>query len=367
MCKLIYKINLLLIFFVFSITILRAEIINGFNVEGNQRISSETIKMFAGVDINDDVSQSDLNNILKRLYDTNFFDLVSVKMNNKTLIINVKENPIIQNINYKGIKSSKILDDLKKNVELKSRSSFNEVLLERDKKKIKNFLKNIGYYFSELKILIEELEDNKINLTYEIFLGQKAKIRKISFVGDKIFKDKKLKSVILSEEYKPWKFLSGKKYLNESMINYDERLLKNFYLNKGYYNVIINSSFAKITDDQEFELIFNINANSKLFFGDLKIDLPNDFSKSNYDEVIKFFKKLENEPYSVNRIEDIIEKIETITINEQYESIKVSVNENIISNKININFKIEETEKFFIQRINIWKQCYQRVSHKKSN
>ena len=86
----------------------------------------------------------------------------------------------------------------------------------------------------------------------------------------------------------------------------------------------------------------------------LKIDLPNDFSKSNYEEVEKFFKKLENEPYSINRIEDIVEKIETITINEQYESIKASVNENIVSNKININFKIEETEKFFIERINIF-------------
>ena len=138
------------------------------------------------------------------------------------------------------------------------------------------------------------------------------------------------------------------------MIKYDERLLKNFYLNKGYYNVVINSSFAKMTDDQSFELIFNIDANSKLFFGNLKIDLPNDFSKSNYEEVEKFFKKLENEPYSINRIEDIVEKIETITINEQYESIKASVNENIVSNKININFKIEETEKFFIERINIF-------------
>ena len=86
----------------------------------------------------------------------------------------------------------------------------------------------------------------------------------------------------------------------------------------------------------------------------LKIDLPNDFSKSNYEEVEKFFKKLENEPYSINRIEDIVEKIETITINEQYESIKASVNEKIVSNKININFKIEETEKFFIERINIF-------------
>ena len=353
--KFTYKIYLFLIFF-FSISTLvaKAEIINKINVEGNQRISSETIQMFSGTSINEDLSENDLNDILKKLYETNFFDLVSVRISDKTLIIKVKENPIIQNITIEGIKSSQILEDLKKNIVLKSRSSFNEVQLDKDKKKIKSFLKGIGYYFSELDILIEELEDNKINLTYKISLGEKAKIKKISFIGDKIFKDKKLKGVILSEEYKPWKFLSGKKYLNEAIINYDERLLKNFYLNKGYYNVVINSSFAKMTDNQSFELIFNIDANSKLFFGDLKIELPNDFSKSNYEEVEKFFKKIENEPYSVNRIENIVEKIEIITINEQYESIKASVNENIVSNKININFKIEESEKFFIERINIF-------------
>ena len=71
-----------------------------------------------------------------------------------------------------------------------------------------------------------------------------------------------------------------------------KRLLKNFYLNKGYYNVEVNSSFAKIIDGQSFELIFNIDAKSKLLFGDLKIDLPTDFSKSNYEEIEKFFKKL---------------------------------------------------------------------------
>ncbi|WP_440917918.1 outer membrane protein assembly factor BamA [Candidatus Pelagibacter sp.] len=353
--KFIYKIYLfLMIIFSLSTLATKAEIINKINVEGNQRISSETIKMFAGKSINEDLSENDLNEILKKLYETNFFDLVSVRISDQTLIIKVKENPIIQNITIEGIKSSQILEDLKKNIVLKSRSSFNKVQLDKDKKKIKSFFKNLGYYFSKLEILVEELEDNKINLTYKISLGEKAKIKKISFIGDKIFKDKKLKGVILSEEYKPWKFLSGKKYLNEAMINYDERLLKNFYLNKGYYNVEINSSFAKMTDNQSFELIFNIDANSKLFFGDLKIELPNDFSKSNYEEVEKFFKKIENEPYSVNRIENIVEKIEIITINEQYESIKASVNENIVSNKININFKIEESEKFFIERINIF-------------
>ncbi len=355
MIKLIYKTILFLIFFSFiSTPWLRAEVIEKIDIEGNQRISSETIKMFAGVSVSDDLSESDLNEILKKLYNTNFFDLVSVKILKNKLLIKVKENPIIQNITFEGIKSSKILDELRKSVVLKSRSSFSEFLLNKDRIKIQNYLKEKGYYFSKIEISKEDLGDNKINLFYNITLGEKARIKKISFIGDKIFKDKKLKGVILTEEYKPWKFLSGRKYLNEAIIKYDERLLKNFYLNKGYYDVVVNSSFAKITNDQSFELTFNIEANSKIFFGDLKIELPNDFSKSNYQEVEKFFKKLENEPYSINRIENIVEKIETITTNEQYESIKATINEKIVSNKININFKIEETEKFYIERINIF-------------
>ena len=243
MFKSIYKIILILIFSLFILSSLsKAEIINNINIEGNKRISKETIIMFADVSIRDQLSDQDLNIILKKLYDTNFFNLVSVKIIDDTLIIKVDENPIIQNIYYEGIKSSKLLEDLKSNVVLKSRSSFNDVLLSKDKTNIKSFLKNIGYYFSTIKVSLEELDDNKINLTYNITLGEKAKIQKISFIGDKIFKDKKLKGVISSEEYKPWKFLSGKKYLNESMIKFDERLLKNFYLNKGYYDVVINSS-----------------------------------------------------------------------------------------------------------------------------
>ena len=351
----IFKIKILFIILFFSFnTILNAEIVNKIEVKGNDRISSETIKMFSEVSTKDDLNENDLNRILKNLYNSNFFELVNVKLENNILQITVKENPIIQNIEYNGIKSDTMLSDLKKNAILKSRSSFNEIILKKDQDKIAKFLKELGYYFSEIDISIEELQDNKVNLTYNISLGDKAKIKKISFIGNKIFKDKKLKNVILSEEYKSWKFLSGKKFLNEAMIKYDERLLRNFYLNKGFYNVQINSSYAKILENQEFELIFNIDANPKIYFGKLELDLPTDFSKSNYESIEKFFSKLENEPYSLNRVENILEQIEVITINEQYESIKASVNENIVSNKINITFKIEETEKMFIEKINIY-------------
>ena len=115
MLKNILKINLVIFIFLFSLTsILRAEIINDIKIEGNNRISSETIKMFSGISINDDLSDNDLNNVLKNLYDSNFFELVSVKVENNILVINVKENPIIQNISYEGIKSKTILSILKK-------------------------------------------------------------------------------------------------------------------------------------------------------------------------------------------------------------------------------------------------------------
>ena len=175
MFKSIYKINFfLIIFFFIFIHTLRAEIVKEINIKGNQRISTETINMFTGVSINEDLSENDLNKILKKLYQTNFFDLVSVKILNQVLFINVKEYPIIQNINYEGIKSSKLLEELKKNIILKPRSSFNEILIDKDKKKIKSFLKNRGYYFSKVEISIQELQDNKIDINYNISLGESA-------------------------------------------------------------------------------------------------------------------------------------------------------------------------------------------------
>ena len=120
--KIIYLFLLLLILFSFDS---KAEIINKFNVSGNERISSETIIMFSDIKIDQNLNENDLNEILKRLYDTNFFELVSVELKNNILNISVKENPIIQNVVYNGVKSDTILSDITKDVFLKFRSSFN--------------------------------------------------------------------------------------------------------------------------------------------------------------------------------------------------------------------------------------------------
>ena len=185
------------------------------------------------------------------------------------MIIKVEENPIIENIEYSGIK--KLLNELKVNALLKSRSSYNEYILSEEKKRIVNFFRNLGYYNSSVDIFVNNKQDNLVDIQIDLNLGKRSKITKITFVGNKIFKDSKLKRIIASSEYKFWKFLTGRKFLNKDLVEFDKRLLKNFYKNNGFYNVIINSSFAKLINENEFELIFNINANNKIFFGDLKL------------------------------------------------------------------------------------------------
>ena len=343
-------------FFYLSIftTYALSEIVNKINVVGNDRISQETILMFSSIAINDDLDDKDLNNILKTLYDTDFFENVSVKLKDNLLEISVVENPLIEEIKYNGIKSETLKSNLVKNLKLKSRSSYSELILENDKNKILTNLKELGYYFSKVDVFVENLKDNKVSIVYEIFLGNKAKIKKISFIGNKVFKDNVLKRVIVSEKYKFWKFISGKKYLNSNLVEFDKRLLKNFYLNNGYYDVIVNSSFGKLLDNENFELIFNIDAKNKFFFGDLKLEAPLDYDQANFKNLFTLFNELKGEPYSINAVNNILEEIDQISLDSQFESISASVNENIIFDKINLTFSIKEIEKYTVDRINVY-------------
>ena len=348
------KYILLIILFFFKTSTTSAEIIKEIRVFGNERISKETIIMFADLNVGEDINSFDLNLILKNLYKSNFFDDVSVDFANGIISIKILEAPLIQDIKISGVKANKFKDLIIENRFLKPKSSFNKILLSKDVEMIKSKFKSLGYFFSEVEVVIEKLDDNIIDIEFKIDIGEKSKISKISFIGDKIYKNKKLKSIIISEEFKFWKFISSKKYLQEQLINIDKRLLKNFYLNNGFYNVKISSSFARLINDNEFELIFNISPGKKIFFNDLNITLPNDFDRNNYKNLNKLFKSLKGEPYSINSVEKILYEIDQITILDEFKTIQASLEESIDNNKLNINFIVKETDKFFVEKINIY-------------
>ena len=130
--------------------------------------------------------------------------------------------------------------------------------------------------------------------------------------------------------------------------------MKNFYLNKGYYDVNIDSTFAKLINKKDFELIYNIQAKEKFFFNNLSIDIPIDFEISNFFQIQELFKKLKGEPYSINQVEKILEEIDKITLEQQFQSISAKVEENIIGQKIDLKFLIEKLDPIYVERINIF-------------
>ncbi len=254
------------------------EIVNNIVIKGNERISNETIKLFSEVQSNQEINENDLNEILKNLYETNYFKDVKITLNNGLLTIIVEENPIIGNIIVEGLKAKRIRKMIEDNLSLKQRASYNEVLLNKDIEKVYKTLRDLGFYFPNVEVFVEEKKSTIFDITFKIELGNKTKISKINFTGNNYFKKNKLKSVIISEEYKPWKFISGRKFLKKENVEFDKKLLKNFYLNEGFYNVEINSSFAKLNKDQDFELVFNIIENDKYYFDNLKLNLPPDYN-----------------------------------------------------------------------------------------
>tara|TARA_Y200000002_G_scaffold60241_1_gene45549 strand:- start:805 stop:3051 length:2247 start_codon:yes stop_codon:yes gene_type:complete len=345
-------ISIFLNFFIFF-TFSNSEVIKKIEINGNKRISDETILMFSQVNKGQSIDNNYINSVLKNLYDSNFFSDVSVEMIDSVLLINVEEAPLIKDIKISGIKANKFKNLIRDSLILKPRGSFNNFILSEEKKIIQSKLQSSGYYFAKIDPYIESLDDNMISIEYRINLGEKSKIGKISFIGDKIYKDSKLRSIIVSEEYKFWKFISGKKFLKEELIEIDKRLLKNFYLNKGFYNVEINTSFAKLINKNEFELIFNIVPNQKIYFGNLNFILPNDFNKENYKELNDLLNDLKGEPYSIYSVDKILNEIDSITTSEEYKSANAYAEQNIVSNKLDIDFIIEQSKTFYIERINI--------------
>ena len=346
-------ITIFLLIISYSLTA-KAEVINKVIVNNNDRISLNTIKTYGNIEIGSDYSSSDLNNILKNLYETNFFQDVSLKIEDNILLIDVIENKLIQKININGIKSKTFKEAISSNLILTDKSPFIESQVEREIIRIKSSLSYEGYYFSTVTSNIEDNLNNTINLNFDIDLGEKVKISKIEFTGDKIVKDRTLRNLITIEESQFWKFLSKRKYLNEQSLLRDERLLKNYYLDEGYYDVVINASTAKLLDNKSFKVTFNINAGNIYEINDTKLILPIDYDIKNFKDVQKLLDKIKNENYSFIKVSKIVDAIDKISLSREYDFITAEIIEEKLSgNKIDIIFKVSETEKLYIEQINI--------------
>ena len=347
--KKFFKIILL---FIFLSSTAIAEVINDVKINGNSRVSDETIKIYGKITLNENYDQKRLNSTLRNLFKTKFFEDVNLKIDKSTLIVNVKEYPILNQLIITGEKNLRTTRELKKNITLKEKNSFIESDLVNDVEKIKNIYASLGFNNAEVTTKIKSYED-KIDLIFEIKPGNITRISTISFLGDKKISDKRLRDIIASEEHKFWKVISRNTKFSTQLILLDERLLKNYYKSLGYNDVKINSSSATINENNNIDITFSIEAGQRYKVNKISTNVDGVLDKKIFNPMQKIYKNYIGDYYSPFSIKEILEEIDLIIDENNLQFIEHNVEEIINADTIEIKFNIFETEKVLVDRINI--------------
>ena len=352
--KFIKKLFYIFIFQIVFINYSNSETIKKFNILGNDRVTDETIIMFSNLEVGDEINVDILNNSLKNIYLTNYFKSVSASNKNGIVEIKVEENPIIQSILINGIDKNYITDSLKKVTSKIEKYPFVENKIKEQTILLKDILKSYGYYYVTLKSTIIKNDNNTIDLIYDFDLGEIAKTKKINFIGNKVFRDSTLRNIIISEEAKFWKFLTRNKFLDSNRIDADIVRLKKYYQNQGYYNVKIKSSSAIINEQNQFEIIFNIDAGNKYYFNDISISNNSNFDTDRFSEFEKRFKKIKGKKYSKKIVNKFIDDLNIYTLRNDFIFVNATYDEILNKNNtIDIIIKFKDIDKQFVERINI--------------
>ncbi len=331
-----------------------AEIVNEIQISGNKRVSDETVKVYGEIKPEgSDFSNSDINNILKNLYSTDFFEDVNIEIQNNKLIINLIEYPVINEIVLIGEQNTRIKNQIKKIISSKEKNSFIKNNLNKDINLIKKLYSSLGYKFSQVETKVRNIDKNNVDLAINIDKGEITRISKIFFTGDKKIKDKRLRDIIASEEDKFWKVISRNTRFNENQIELDKRLLINYYKNLGYYDVKVTSSSAEIQDSENINLYYSIEAGKRYIFAKIETVLDSTFDKEIFFPLREKYNDLVGTYYSPFKIKKILEEIDIIIENKNLQFVEHSVQETIEGDKINLAFNIKEGKKIIVERINI--------------
>ena len=344
---------IIFVYLLFFGNILSAEIIKKIDISGNERISDETVKVYGEININQNVDNLKINEIIKNLYSTNFFEDIQISVSNGTLFIKLVEYPVINEIIIIGEKAEKYKEEIKKQIKSKKNGPFVKSIIANDEDIIKQLYGSLGFNFLEVKSKVETFKKKRVNLYFEIEKGEKTKISKINFKGDRKIRDRRLRDIITSQESKFWKVITQNTRLNRSNIELDKRLLTNYYKSNGYYDVKVLSEIVELKEDFQAEITFNINAGTRYRISKISTKVDPVLEKKLFLPMNKIYSKVIGSYYSPFIVKNILDELDEIINNEDIQFVEHNVKEIVNKESIEIEINVFEGQKIIVEKIAI--------------
>ena len=347
------KLLILSTVFTLIFSALNSEIVKDIKINGNKRVSTETIKLYGEIDINKDYTDKDIDKVLKNLYETDFFEDVKIEIVDNVLKVDLKEYPIVNQLIVVGEKSSRYREQIKKTIRLKEKRSFVKSYLAKDIERIKQLYSSIGYNSIKVETKIKEIDTSNFDLLFVIDRGEQTKISSIKFIGNDSVRSSRLIDIIASEVDKFWKIISRNTNFSENLIRLDVRLLTNYYKSLGFYDVKVKSNFAQINQSGNADLIYSIDEGNRYIINKISINVDKVFDKKLFFPLNKLYEKHVGDYYSPFKVKKLLEELDELIDDNNLQFVEHNVQEVIEGESINIIFNVFEGEKKLVERINI--------------
>lgn len=327
--------------------------LEGVVVSGNQRVEAETVVSYMSIRQGERFGVNDINESLKRLFGTGLFADVSIRREGNYLIVQVVENPIINRIAFEG--NLRVKDeDLEKEVQLKPRQVYTRTRVQDDVARILEVYRRSGRFGANIEPKIIRLEQNRVDLVFEIDEGPLTQIKRISFVGNRRFSDRTLKGEIFTRETAWYRFFSPADTYDPDQMAFDQETLRRFYLKNGYADFRVLSSVAELNPDKDgFFLTYTIEEGERYKFG--KLDVVSKIAEVDAAPLKRLLTVEEGDWYNNDEVENSILALTTEVGNQGYAFVDINpiVKRDRDTSTISITFEIQEGPRVFVERIDI--------------
>ena len=347
---------LILLFLSFSIlptkSFSQEDTISSIIVNGNKRITSETIIAISEIENGALYSPSQLNSALQLIKKSTFFKTATVSFVNNILTINVVENPTINTINFEGNSTLKD-ENLSELIFSKERQTLSISKTEKDSDVIASAYADTGRISASITPKIVELSDNRVDLIFEIIEGRITEVEKITFTGNRAFSDFRLKGVIATKQAGIFRrFINSDTYA-EDKLNYDTELLQNFYINKGYIDFELDSSVGLTRKKDAFLINHSIKEGQQYNYSEINFDI----SDVNIDKksLIKLNRIKNGSVFDRRRIPKLLEEIDIFLTKNGINFIEPIpiINRNDTELTMDVTIQLQKTKKIFVERIEV--------------
>lgn len=322
-------------------------------VEGNQRIEPSTISSYLQVQPGDTFDPERIDLSLKTLFATGLFADVQIEQRDADLVVSVIENPIINRVIFEGLNSLKE-DDLEEEVQARPRSVFTPARAQADVARIIEVYRRSGRFAAQVTPQVRELDQNRVDLIFEIDEGPVTGVRDINFIGNQVYSDRTLRDAIVTTESSWWNFFQNNDNYDPDRLEYDREQLRQYYNNRGYADFRVVSAVAELTPDQkDFFITFTVDEGIKYEFGEIRVQTQLD--RLPPELLLAAVPIRRGEVFRGDQIEDAIDAMTYVAGTVGYANIDITPNvERDAANRVvNITFEVNEGPRVFIERIDI--------------